>query len=162
MPASKTCNLLYGRPPSLVAMIASLALGACATGPTPPTAVAIQPVQVNAAELPGDYGLASYHRTEDRERTLEQAKIACNNPYTIAPGTGGGVLMHGARQTQLSEMFVKKGADGRSYIGPQGPAGIAQDRLVISYDNGVLETEWMDPEIRTSYGRMVLVPCTNT
>lgn len=162
MPYSRTRRCVCRKHSRLMAIIASMAVSACATGPAPPAAVAIAPVQVDIAQLPGAYGLASYHRIEDRERTIEQAKIACNNPYTIGAGSNGGVLMHGARQTRQSEMYLKRGPDVRSYLGPQGPAGIAQDRLVVSYDDRVLVTEWLDPDLRTSYGTMVLVPCAET
>ena len=116
-------------------------------------------VQVDITALPGDYGLASYHKAEDRDRTIEQAKIACGNPYKIGAGSYGGVLMHAAGQSQPSEIFLKAGQDGQSFLGPKGPAGVAQDRLIVSYENGVLITDWMDQSARSVYGTMIYVPC---
>ncbi len=115
--------------------------------------------QVDIAALPGDYGLASHHKAEDRERTIEQAKIACGNPYKIGAGSNGGVLMHAAGQNQPTEIFLKVGQDGRSFLGPKGPAGVPQDRLIVSYEDGVLITDWLDQGARSVYGTMIYVPC---
>jgi hypothetical protein len=116
-------------------------------------------VAVSSFDLVGDWGLASYHRTEDVERTQREAKNACRNPYVIASGPSGGIMMHLPDQTQVSEVFVKTGSGGQVYIGPQGPAGTQQDRLVLSFANNVLTTEWVDANVRSRYGTMVLSRC---
>ncbi|MEZ5811668.1 MAG: hypothetical protein R3D45_09675 [Rhizobiaceae bacterium] len=147
-------------PARLMPLAAAVALGACTTltpGTTPKETA--PPVQIDMAALPGNYGLASYHRDEDRDRTLEQAKIACNNPYTIGAGPSGGVMMHALGQSVPSEIFLKTDSKGLTYLGPRGPAGTAQDRHVVSYEGGVLTLRWMDPRARTVYGTMVYVPC---
>ena len=136
-----------------------LALSACATISPVPTAVVSPAQQVDIAALPGDYGLASYHKAEDRDRTIEQANIACGNPYNIGSGSNGGVLMHAAGQNQPTELFLKVGQDGQSYLGPEGPAGSSQDRRIVSYENGVLITDWVDQGARSVYGTMIYVPC---
>lgn len=136
-------------------------LAAC-TSLTPdakPEAETRQAVTIDMASLPGDYGLAAYHRDEDRDRTVEQAKIACRNPYTIGAGTNGGVMMHAVGQSEPSEIFLKTDREGRTFLGPSGPAGIEQDRYVLSYEEGVLVMRWMEPRARSVYGTMIYVPC---
>jgi hypothetical protein len=143
------------------------ALAACNTanlnleGPAPnPVAVAAPAVAVNIAELPGNWGLASYHQDKDRDRTVTAAKAACSNPYKIGKGSNGGVMMYLADQSQPSELFVKTTSDGRSFIGPRGAPGLPQDRVVTFDENGVLITVWLDQSARERYGTMVLVKCT--
>ena len=117
------------------------------------------PVVVDVALLPGKWGLASYRDEKDRARTQAEAKSACGNPYVIAGGSQGGVLMHLPDQTQPTEVFVKTTGDGRSLIGPRGPIGLPQDRVVMYFQGGVLITEWLDPSARERYGTMLLVRC---
>ena len=132
--------------------------GGADTGPAPlPTAVPT--VTLSAAELPGRWGLASFHAETDRTRTESEAKNACGNPYKIEAGANGGVMMHLADQSAPSEVFVKTDPSGRVFIGPSGPPAVQQDRQVISYENGVLVADWLDPGVRERYGTMVLVRC---
>lgn len=140
----------YGSAPSPMVSAAPL------PAPAPMQAPA---VAVSSFDLVGDWGLASYHRAEDVERTQREAKSACRNPYVIASGPSGGIMMHLPDQTQVSEVFVKTGPGGQVYIGPQGPAGTKQDRLVLSFANNVLTTEWVDANVRSRYGTMVLSRC---
>ena len=114
---------------------------------------------LSAADLPGRWGLASYRVETDRARTESEAKNACGNPYKIEAGANGGVMMHLADQTAASEVFVKTDASGRVFIGPAGPPAVQQDRQVMSYENGVLVAEWLDPGVRERYGTMVFVRC---
>jgi len=125
---------------------------------TPPPA----PVQIDMAALPGNYGLASYQRDEDRQRTLAQAKIACRNPFVITAGNNGGVVMHSAGQSGPTEVFLKTDGRGTSYLGPKGPAGAPKDQRIISYENGNLITQSLEPRLRSVYGNIVLVPCAQS
>lgn len=145
-----------------VTALAIASLTACTTLTPDPKPEAPPPVEIDLAALPGDYGLASYHRDEDNERTLEQAKIACRNPYTIGAGANGGVMMHAIGASEPSEIFLKTDSKGRRFLGPQGPAGIAQDRYVVSYDDKVLVLRWMDPRAREVYGTLIYMPCATT
>ena len=144
----------------------AVALGACSTTnvPTVPTqpAVVIPPgpaVAIEVTALPGKWGLASYRDEKDRARTEAEAKRACSNPYVIASGPQGGVLMHLPDQPQPTEVFVKVNKDGRSFIGPRGAPGMIQDRVVMYYQGGVLITDWLDPSARERYGTMLFVRC---
>ncbi|MGI9354653.1 MAG: hypothetical protein ACR2PF_05785 [Rhizobiaceae bacterium] len=129
-----------------------------ATAPTPPPPVA----QVDIASLPGNYGLASYHREQDLDRTIKQAKIACRNPYKIDPGSNGGVVMHAPGQSGPAEFFLKKDDSGQSYLGPKGPAGGPNDQRVVSYQDRTLVAQWTSGRLRSVYGTMVYVPCAQT
>jgi len=148
---------------SCVAAIAvSTMLAACRTGAgagaeAPPSMIA--PVSITAADLPGSWGLASYRNEADRARTEQEAKVACGNPYNITQGPSGGVMMHLADQSEASELILKTDSSGRTFIGPPGPPGVAQDRLIVSYENNVLIAEWLDQSARERYGTMLFVRC---
>lgn len=146
------------------AVLISAALAGCTTSQsTGPSAAALPNARPNiaitTAELQGDWGLASYHRSEDRGRTEAEARVACGNPYRIATGANGGVMMHLADQAQTTEVFIKTGQGGQVFIGPPGPLTPAQDRVVLEYGNGVLVSDWLDPGVKSRYGTMILVRC---
>ena len=128
-------------------------------GPAAP-AVAVTPqVAVTAADLVGNWGLASYRQEADRERTEKQAKASCSNPYKIGAGSNGGVLMHLADQKEETEIYLKTASDGRVFLGPKGPAGVGKDSQVDSFNNGVLVTKFVDPNAASRYGIMIYVRC---
>ena len=139
----------------------ALALGGCSsTQPNEPAAPAAPAaVKISADQLIGKWGLASYHKDEDRARTEKAAAAQCNKPYVIAKGDNGGVMMYLADETKPSELFVKSASDGRTFIGPTGDAGGQLDREVVSNDNGVFVTQWVDPEVAGRYGTMVYARC---
>jgi hypothetical protein len=145
------------------AVLILLLLAACRSGGVatteapPPTAVPI--VTLSASDLPGRWGLASYRVETDRARTETEAKSACGNPYQIEAGANGGAMMHLADQSTPSEVFVKTDSSGRVFIGPSGPPAVQQDRQVMSYENGVLIAEWLDPGVRERFGTMLFVRC---
>lgn len=122
--------------------------------PAVPPAVAITNV-----DLQGDWGLASFRNEADKDRTLAEARRACNNPYKVAAGPNGGAMMYLADQAQATEVTVKLAPGGQVFIGPPGPPGVAQDRVVLSYENNVLISDWLDPGARERYGTMIFVRC---
>jgi hypothetical protein len=144
-------------------ILASLALAGCASqGPVPPPAPAVAPMLPPAfppQDIVGRWGLAAYHREEDRDRTVAAAANQCQQPYVITLGPTGGVMMHLADQSTPSELRLKGGPDGKTYIGPEGEAGGMQDREVVSFDGRVLILRWMDPDVQSRYGTMVYVRC---
>ena len=148
-----------------IAVALAMSVAGCTTGQDRgPVATALPSVPPNivvaSADLVGDWGLASYRNEADRPRTEAEAKVACGNPYRVGAGSSGGVMMHLADQTQTSEVFVKAGPTGQVFIGPQGPPGVAQDRVVVAYENNtVLITEWLDASARERYGTMIFVRC---
>ena len=118
-----------------------------------------------AAELPpqeliGRWGLAAYHRPDDRARTEAAARNQCKQPYVIGAGPSGGLIMHLADQKEPQELQLKGSRGGKNYIGPRDdPPGGEQDREVVSFDGRVLITRWIDPEISGRYGNAVYVRC---
>jgi len=117
------------------------------------------PSTIRADELVGKWGLAAYHKPEDRVRTENAARGQCKNPYVIGKGQTGGVIMHLADEATPQELRLKGSQSGKNYIGPAGPAGGPQDREIISFDGRVLTTKFMDPDAASRYGTMVYVRC---
>jgi len=126
--------------------------------PSAPAAAAIPP-SVRPEDIVGRWGLASYHREQDRARTETAARGQCSQPYTIERSPSGGVLMLGHDNPQRMDMTLKGSVEGKTYVGPgPDPAG-ADDREVVTFDGRVLILKWVDPEVAGRYGNMVLVRC---
>jgi hypothetical protein len=118
------------------------------------------PASIPAADLVGRWGLAAYHKDEDRGRTEVAARGQCRQPYNIGRGPTGGVMMHLPDQAQQTELILKGGPDGKNYIGPPGePAPGQRDREIVSFDGRVLATRYIDPEVAGRYGTSVYVRC---
>ena len=149
-----------------VSLLAAL-MGGCSSfslnGNTPtaqePPAPREIPSSIRSDELVGRWGLAAYHKPEDRARTEAAAKSQCKNPYVIGQGANGGVIMHLADEATPQELRLKGSQSGKNYIGPEGPAGGPQDREIISFDGRVLVTRFIDKDAGTRYGNMVYVRC---
>ena len=158
-------------PTALVLALFAFGLAGCAgisnpfssSEPPPPPQPEVVPTLPPAfppQDIVGRWGLAAYHKEEDRARIEAAAANQCKQPYVIMPGLSGGVLMHLADQTTPAELRLK-GAPGRkTFIRPEGePPGSIQDREVVSFDGRVLILHWMDPEVQGRYGNMVYVRC---
>ena len=158
---------------ALVLAVVALGLSACATSnpfgsfssPEPPAApqpaaVPLLPPAFPPQDIVGRWGLAAYHRDEDRPRIEAAAANQCKQPYTITLGPTGGVMMHLADQAKAEELSLKGAPGGKTYIGPASdPPASAQDREVVSFDGRVLILRWMDSEVQGRYGTMVYVRC---
>ncbi len=129
----------------------------CATQPPPIPGVAAPSVSPDA--LVGKWGFAAYHRDTDRTRTIKEARAQCNRPYVINMGPNGGVMMNLADQAELSELVLKAGPDGKTYLGPPGAAGTADDREVLDVDPTSFTTVWVDPDNASRYGTSVYERC---
>jgi hypothetical protein len=125
----------------------------------PPPPPPVQPPSVHAEEIVGNWGLAAYHRDQDRARTQANAKGQCSNPYAIETSASGGVMMYGHDNSQKQEMTLKGSAEGKTYVGPGAEPAGSDDREVVSFDGKVLILKWVDPEVAGRYGNMVLVRC---
>jgi len=156
----KRRNSCAFRPILIAVPLLAAVLAACNSSRSGPPVAVAPTVAISITDLPGSWGLASYQAETEKERTVAEAKAACSNPFDIGQGSNGGVTMYLADQTQPSEVFLKVSPDGRSYLGPKGPPGIKPDRLIVSFDNGVLVSEWVDPSARQRYGTMVFVRCS--
>ena len=133
--------------------------GSSSDTPPPPPRRGALPSKYNSEEFVGRWGFTSYQKEADRARTINTARGLCRSPYVIAKGPTGGVMMHLADERQPSELRLKGSADGKNYIGPDGDAGVAQDREIVSFDGRVLITRYVDPDAANRYGNMVYVRC---
>ena len=145
--------------------IFALGLSGCATGPqldqpAAPAVVPTLPPGFPPQDIVGRWGLAAYHKEEDRARTEAAARESCRQPYVITLGPSGGVMMHLADQATPTELRLKGAPGGKTYIGPpEDPPGSAQDREVVLFDGRILILRWMDSEVQGRYGTMVYVRC---
>ncbi len=152
-------------PSIAAACLLALALAGCATAPpkpmeAPAPAVPTLPPAFPPQDLVGNWGLAAYHKEDDRARIEAAAANACSNPYVITLGPTGGVMMHLADQATPSELRLKGAPGGKTYVGPpDDPPGSMQDREVVQFDGRILILRWIDPEVQGRYGTMVYVRC---
>jgi len=147
-------------------LVTAAVLASCTTqlsplppGPAAPAVVPTLPPSFPPQELIGRWGLAAYHRPDDRARTEAAARNQCKQPYVIGAGPSGGLIMHLADQKEPQELRLKGAPGGKNYIGPEGEPGGMQDREVVSFDGRVLITRWIDPEVSGRYGNAVYVRC---
>jgi hypothetical protein len=140
-----------------IAGILTAVLAGCATEPPPAPVVAAPSISSDA--LVGKWGLAAYHRDTDRTRTIKEALGQCNKPYVIKTGSNGGLMMYLADNAQIQELVLKAGPDGKTYLGPAGPAPTADDREVLNVDPNSFTTIWVDPDNASRYGTMVYERC---
>jgi hypothetical protein len=152
-------------PTILVLGFFALGLANCATTqteqpPPPPALTPALPPAFPPQDIVGRWGLAAYHKDEDRARTEAAAANQCKQPYIITLGPTGGVMMHLADQATPTELRLRGAPGNRTYIGPaEGEVGGVQDRLVVSFDGRVLALRWLDTEVQGRYGTMVYVRC---
>jgi hypothetical protein len=166
---SQGAGMSHPNRPALSTAIAlgifALGLSGCATGPqldqpAAPAVVPTLPPGFPPKDIVGRWGLAAYHKEEDRARTEAAAREACKQPYVIILGPSGGVMMHLADQATPTELRLKGAPGGKTYIGPaEDPPGSAQDREVVLFDGRILILRWMDSEVQGRYGTMVYVRC---
>ena len=148
------------QPTALVLVLVALALADCASEGTPELATGpSSPPAFQSQDIVGGWGIGAYLKEEDRARTELAAADQCMQPYQIAPGPTGGVMMHLGSQDKVQELRVKGGPGGKTYIGPEGPPGGWLDREVISFDGRILILRWADPKVRDQYGATVYVRC---
>ena len=148
---------------ALAILFASFLASCASTGdlsqPQPQMSPSAQlPSKIKADQLVGAWGLASYHQEGQRARTITAARSQCKNPYRIAKGPSGGVLMHLADEKETSELQTKGGPDGKDYVGPEGPISEV-DREIASFDGKVMTLKWLDPGASSRFGTMVFVRC---
>ena len=127
--------------------------------PAPPTVSAVaMPPSLRAEDIVGRWGLAAYHRDQDRARTIVAARDQCSQAYVIDRSPGGDILMLGHDNPKPQEMIVKGSIEGKTYVGP-GPYPGIEDREVVSFDGQLLILKWVNPEVAGRYGVMVLARC---
>jgi hypothetical protein len=122
-------------------------------------APAIVAPAIASDQLVGKWGFAAYHKDTDRARTIKEAAAQCNRPYVITKGPTGGVMMNLADEKELSELVLKPGPNGQTYLGPPGDAGTGDDRIVSNVDPNSFTTVWVDPDNASRYGTSVYERC---
>jgi len=169
-------NHHFSLPLTLTAVAAAAVLAGCGTvsmpsfpgiggsGELPPEPAVVGgpvlPSRYRPEEIVGRWGYTSYQKEGDRARTVAAAGRLCRQPYVIARGPTGGVMMHLADQRQPTELRLKGGPSERNFIGPDGePGGSPSDREIVSFDGRVLVTRFVDPDAANRYGNMVYVRC---
>jgi len=156
---------------ALALALLALGLAACAgtnfnnpfstspEAPSPSQQTPLLPPAFPPQDIVGRWGLAAYHKDEDRPRIELAAASQCKQPYVITLGPNGGVMMHLADQAKPEELRLKGAPGNKTFIGPDGEPGSAQDREVVAFDGRVLILRWMDSEVQGRYGTMVYVRC---
>jgi hypothetical protein len=130
------------------------------TSPAAPTPeIGGAPTPYSVTRLVGAWGVASYREEKDRVRTEAQARAQCRLPYVIKRGPTDGVIMHVADDATPHELALKKGPDGKVYLGFVGPPGDPQDRVILSMTDAEFVTRYVDPDTNTRYGTFVYVRC---
>lgn len=157
-------------PAALAMALLTVALAGCSgisnpfsTSEAPPPAPEVMqtlPPAFPPQDIVGRWGLAAYHKDEDRARTEAAAVNQCRQPYIITLGPTGGVMMHLADQSTPTELRLKGAPGNKTFIGPaEDPPGGQQDREVVGFDGRVLALRWIDSEVQGRYGTMVYVRC---
>jgi hypothetical protein len=150
---------------ALVLTLLGLGLAGCATTiqqpePVPQAQTPLLPPAFPPQDIVGRWGLAAYHKDEDRARIEAAAANQCRQPYIIRLGPTGGVMMHLADQAQPEELRLKGAPGNKTYVGPEGdPPGSAQDREVVAFTGRILILRWIDREVQGRYGTMVYARC---
>lgn len=156
--------------PVVAAALAGLALTGCmsTSDPAPPPSAAAgagptlseRPTNIRREQLIGRWGVASYRQDKDRARVAGIARSSCSKqPYVIAAGPNNGVMMHAADDSQLYELKLKGGSDGKTYLGFEAPPGHLQDRVIVSMAEREMVLRYIDPDADNRYGTMIYVRC---
>jgi len=146
-------------------VVAALGLAGCESmknpfeSSPPPAAAPTARPSIAPSDIIGRWGIASYHREQDRARTEVAARGQCKQPYLISGGQANGVMMLNHDSPNIVEHMIKASADGKTYLGPGADPSAADDREVVSFDGRVLVLRWVDQEVASRYGIMVLVRC---
>jgi hypothetical protein len=109
------------------------------SSPPPAAPVIAIPPSLRPDDIVGRWGLAAYHRDQDRARTEVAAKDQCTQPYLIDRSPGGNISMLGHDNPQPQEMILKGSVEGKTYVGPGPSPAAADDREVVSFEGQVLQ-----------------------
>ena len=121
----------------LIPLLSGCSLDPLLPSPPPGVPAVAMPSSLRPDDIVGRWGLAAYHRDQDRARTIVEARDQCAQPFHIDRSPGGNLLMLGHDNPQPQEMILKGSTEGKTYIGP-GPYPGIEDREVVSFDGLVL------------------------
>jgi hypothetical protein len=109
--------------------------------------------------LIGKWGVASYRDANERPAAEKLARERCASPYVIAKGPTDGVMMHVAEDPDPHELELKKGGDGKTYVGFNTPPGDSADREIVEMTPKLMAMRFVDPDAFSRYGTSVYVKC---
>jgi hypothetical protein len=113
-----------------------------------------------AEQFVGRWGFVSYWNDADRAKSITGARAACGQPYAIARGPSGGIMMHAADAAAPSEL-VPATVEGKHYLVPPGnpEAGNRANRELTVVDANTFITRYVNEEAHGRYGMMVYARC---
>jgi hypothetical protein len=109
--------------------------------------------------LIGKWGVASYRNANDRPAAEKLARERCASPYLIVKGPTDGAMMNVAEDPDPHELALKRGGDGRTYVGFNAPPGDPNDRELIEQTPKLLVMRFVDPDKNSRYGAAVYMRC---
>ena len=114
----------------------------------------------DVAQFTGRWGFLSYWNEGDQGRALRGARAECGQPYTIARGPNGGIMLHAPDAVQTSEMTIITAAGKRFMVpfGTNDPNNRAA-REIISAEGNTFVTRYVDPAAHSRYGYKVYARC---
>jgi hypothetical protein len=109
--------------------------------------------------LIGNWGVASYHDVKDRPNAEKLAHARCASPYAIVKGPTDGVMMHVPEDPEPHELALKRGGDGRTYVGFNALPGDPNDREIVEQTPKQLVMRFVDTDKNARYGTSVYAKC---
>jgi hypothetical protein len=109
--------------------------------------------------LIGKWGVASYRNANDRPAAEKLARERCASPYAIVKGPADGAMMNVAEDPDSHELALKRGGDGRTYVGFNAPPGDPADREIVEMTPKLMVMRFVDPDKFSRYGTSVYVKC---
>ena len=125
--------------------------------PTPPPASSFRVLPPDP--LIGNWGVASYHDAKDRPNAEKLARERCASPYLIVKGPTDGAMMHIPEDPDAHELALKRGGDGRTYVGFNAPIGDPADREIVELTPKLVVMRFVDPDKNGRYGAAVYMRC---
>jgi hypothetical protein len=123
-------------------------------------AVSAPALAQEARQFVGTWGFVSYWNASDREKSIVGARGACGQPYAIAAGPNGGVMLHAADASAPTEMRLHA-HEGKTYLvpmaGPEG--GTLANRELVFADGNTFITRYVNEQAHGRYGMMVYARC---
>jgi hypothetical protein len=68
-------------------------------------------------------------------------------------------MMYIADDPKLYELALKKGGDGKTYLGFASPPGDPQDREILSMTPREVVMRFVDQDVDSRYGTFIFVRC---
>src|SRR6516225_12162890 len=83
------------RPKWLILLLSGCDLNPLSSSPPPGVPAVTMPPRWRPEDIVGRWGMAAYHRDQDRARTIVEARDQCAQPFLIDRSPGGNILVLG-------------------------------------------------------------------